>query len=320
MKYVSLGKTGVRVSQTCLGTAFRGQFDDAVCEKVIERALDLGVNFIDTSNVYGENRIGQAERVLGGVLNGRRDRVVLTTKIFYPIGDGPNDWGLSRVHLFRELDRSLERLRTDYVDILFLHQPDESTALDESLRAADSLVKQGKARYVGLSKFSAWQAANAQAIAQQHHYEPIAVLQNRYNLIYRESELEILPFIRDSGLGLMVFSPLAIGLLSGKFHSNVSPPADTLWGSGYVGFDVLMTQQTDKLVDTLKAIGDSKNKSSAQVAIAWILSHPEVTSVIIGPDLPSQVDEYVGSVGWNLSSEEIQCLDELSAPMWAVRP
>jgi len=320
MEYVLLGRTGVRVSQICLGTAFRGQFDDAICEKVIERALDLGVNFIDTSNVYGENRIGQAERVLGGALHGRRDSVVLTTKMFYPVSDGPNDWGLSRVHLFRELDRSLERLKTDYVDILFLHQPDESTALEESLRAVDSLVKQGKVRYIGLSKFSAWQAANAQGIAQQHQYEPIAVLQNRYNLIYRESELEILPFVRDSKLGLTIFSPLAIGLLSGEFHSNACPPADTPWGSGYIGFDVLMTQQTDKVVNALQAIGDSKGKSPAQVAIAWILSHPEVTSVIMGPDLPGQVDAYVGSVGWALSSEEIQCLDKLSAPMWAIRP
>jgi aryl-alcohol dehydrogenase-like predicted oxidoreductase len=320
MEYVTLGRTGVRVSQICIGTAFRGQWDDDMCAKTIERALEYGVNFIDTSNVYGEGRIGQAEHVLGEVLQGKRDQVILATKIFNPVGDGPNDQGLSRVHLMREIDRSLSRLKTDYVDILFLHEPDIDTALDESLRAADAIVKQGKARYIGLSRFPAWQVAKAMWIADRHNYEPVSVVQYRYNLIYREAELEMLPFLRDSGLGLMVYSPLAIGLLSGQFRRSEAPPSDTPWGQGYTGFDQLMTSQTEQVVEELRIIADNHGKTQAQVAIAWLLSHPEVTAVNIGPDIPEQVDENVGAVGWQLTEDERLRLDELSAPPWASRP
>jgi len=320
MEYVPLGITGVRVSPICMGTAFRGQWDDDVCAKTIERALEHGVNFIDTSNVYGEDRIGQAERVLGEVLQGKRDQVILATKIFNPVGDGPNDYGLSRVHLMREIDRSLDRLKADYVDIIFLHEPDPDTPLGESLRAVDAIVKQGKARYVGLSRFPAWQVTKAMWIADRHNYEPVSVVQDRYNLIYREAELEMLPFLRDSGLGLMVYSPLAIGLLSGRFRRNELPPSDTPWGKGYTGFDQLMTPQTDQVVDELRTIAENRGKTPAQVAIAWILSHSEVTTVNIGPDTPDQVDENVGAVGWQLTEEERQRLDELSAPPWALRP
>lgn len=320
MEYVTLGRTGIRVSKICLGTAFRGQWDDDMCARTITRALELGVNFIDTSNVYGENRIGHAERLLGEVLRGRRDQLILATKIFNPVGDGPNDRGLSRVHLIREIERSLDRLKTDYVDILFLHEPDPDTPLEESLRAINAIVKQGQARYVGLSRFSAWQVAKALWIADRHNYEPVNVVQYRYNLIYREAELEMLPFLRDSGLGLMVYSPLAIGLLTGQFRSNESPPPNTPWGQGYTGFDQLMTPQTDRVVNALHAIAHNRGKTPAQVAIAWILSHPEVTSVNIGPDNPEQVEENVGVIGWRLTEEECQQLNELSAPPWNLRP
>jgi 1-deoxyxylulose-5-phosphate synthase len=320
MEYVTLGRTGVRVSRVCLGTAFRGQWDDSVCAGLVESALAVGVNFIDTANVYGEGRIGQAERVLGEVLRGQRDRVILTTKLFNPVGDGPNDRGLSRVHLVREIERSLARLQTDYVDVLFLHEPDPHTPLEETLRAVDAIVTAGKARYVGLSRFPAWQVAQALHIGERRNYAPVSVVQYRYNLVYREPELEVLPFVRDTGLGLMIFSPLAVGLLSGRFSRGKPPPADTPWAQGYTGFDRLMTPQTDDVVDKLQAIARDHDKTSAQVALAWILARPEVTAVIIGPDTRAQVEENVGAVGWRLTEEERRSLDELSAPVWSLRP
>jgi len=320
MKYVTLGQTGVQISQICLGTAFRGQWDDEVCAQVVERALERGVNFIDTANVYGEDRVGHAEHVLSKVLKGKRDQVILATKIFHPVGSGVNDRGLGRVHLMREIDRSLQRLDTDYVDVLYLHEPDPDTPLESALRSADLIVKQGKARYIGLSRFSAWEAQKALAFAEDQHLDPVAVIEHRYNLIYREAEIELLPFLGDSGLGFTVCYPLGIGLLTGRFRSDQAPPADTPWAKGYHGFEQLMTGQTDQVVDELQAIAEERNRTPAQVAMAWLLSHPEVTSVIMGPDTPDHVDENVGAADIDLTEDERRRLDERSAPTWVVRP
>jgi len=319
MEYVNLGKTGLKVSQICLGTAFRGQWDDDICSKTISCALDNGINFIDTSNVYGENRVGHAEKVLGKTLKGKRDKVVIATKIFHPVGSDPNDRGLSKVHLMREIENSLRRLQTDYIDILMFHEPDKNIPLEESLRAADNIVKQGKTRYIGLSRFSAWQASETSRLSERYHYEPVSVMQNRYNLIHREAEIELLPFLKKSSLGLMVYSPLCVGLLSGRFKRGEPSPADTPWGQGYKGIDLLLTKEIDIAIDELRKIAKKREKTPAQVAIAWILSHPEVTSVIIGPDTPEQVKDNIGASGWKLTAEERKILDDLSAPLWAKR-
>jgi len=319
MKYVNLGKTGLKVSQICLGTAFRGQWDDEICSKTISCALDHGINFIDTSNVYGEKRVGHAEKVLGETLKEKRDKVVITTKIFHPVGSDHNDRGLSKVHLMREIEKSLKRLQTDYVDVLMFHEPDKNVPLEESLRAADNIVKQGKARYIGFSRFPTWQIGESLRLAERYHFEPVSVVQNRYNLIHREAEIELLPFLKSSSLGLMVFSPLCIGLLSGRFKRGEASPKDTPWGQGYQGIDLLLTEEIDRTVDELRKIAKKRNKTPAQVAIAWILSHPEISSVIIGPDTPEQVEENVGSSGWELTMEERNVLDDLSAPLWAQR-
>jgi aryl-alcohol dehydrogenase-like predicted oxidoreductase len=319
MKYAVLGRTGVRVSQVCLGTAFRGQWDDKVCARLIEHALELDINFIDTSNVYGENRVGQAERLIGEVLGRDRHRVILTTKLFHPVGEGQNDRGLSRVHVFRELEQSLKRLRTDFVDVLFLHEPDPDTPLEEILRTMDAVIREGKARYVGLSRFPAWQACKALWISEQRRYEPVSVLQYRYNLIHREAEMEIFPFIRDCGLGLMIYSPLAIGLLSGRFRRNQAPPADSPWGQGYRGFDELMTPQTDRIVEELDLIARNHQTSSGPVALAWVLSHREVTSVIIGPDHLDQLEQNATATSLELTPDELALLEQTSNPEWMRR-
>jgi aryl-alcohol dehydrogenase-like predicted oxidoreductase len=310
MEYVNLGRAGVKVSRICLGTAFRTQWDDAVCRQVIDRAIDLDINFIDTSNVYGEDRIDHAEKIIGQALRGRRDQCVIALKIFNPVGPGPNDWGLSRVHLVREIERSLRKLQTDYVDILLMHEPDPTTPLEETLRTLDDMIHQGKVRYIGCSRFYAWQVCKAQWICDQLNLTPLSCVQNRYNLFFREAESELLPFLHEGGLAFMVYSPLAIGLLSGRFKEGQPPPKDTPWGQGYVGYDKIMTEQAWNVVDILSKIGQAWDKTLPQVAIAWILSHPEVTSVIIGPDWPQQVDENVGAIGWSLAEEEREALDE----------
>ena len=318
MKYVLLGRTGTRVSQICLGTAFREQWDDSICRKVIERSLDLGINFIDTSNVYGENRIGHAEKIIGEVLKGKRDQVVIATKIYHPVGEGVNDFGLGRIHLMREIDNCLKRLQTDCVDILYLHEPDPETPLEVSLSAADAIVRQGKARHIGLSRYPAWKVEKALGIAKQRSFDEVAVLQDRYNLVYREAEIELIPFLADSGIAFTVCCPLAIGLLTGRFRFGKAPPSDTLWGSGYIGFESLMTEQTDRVIQELEKIGKEHGHTVAQTALAWLLAHPEVTSVIIGPDNLEHLEENVGG-DFHLRPEELKTLHKLSAPMWAKR-
>jgi len=316
MKYVLLGRTGTRVSRICLGTAFRGQWDDSVCRKVIDRSLDIGINFIDTSNVYGENRIGHAEKIIGEAVKDKRDQVVIATKIYYPVGDGVNDYGLGRVHLMREIDNCLKRLQTDCVDVLYLHEPDSQTPLEVSLSAADAIVRQGKARHIGLSRYSAWKVEKALGIAKKRGFDDVAVLQDRYNLIYREAEMELLPFLSDSGMALTVCCPLAIGLLTGCFRYGKNPSPETLWGSGYKGFQNLMTEQTDRVVQELEKIGKEHCRTTAQTALAWLLAHAEVTSVVIGPDNLEQLEENARG-DFDLSPDEMKKLNDLSAPMWA---
>lgn len=310
MQYVSLGRLGVQVSRICLGVAFRGQSDDAVAVRVIERAVDLGCNFIDCANFYGR---GRSETVLGRAIQGKRDDLFLTSKVRSRIGDGPNDAGLSRYHILREVERSLKRLGTDRIDLYLLHNWDAVTPLDETLRAMDDLVRQGKVVYVGACNFSACQVTEALWTADRLGLDAFACLQNQYNLLHRwQIEPELLPLTRRHGLGLMTFSPLAIGLLTGRFRRGQPPPPDTLWGSGKRDFDRVMNPQNDAIVQCLVDIGDRHGKTPAQVAVAWLLDHPEVTAPIIGPDLPEHVDETFGALGWELPAEDRANLDEAS--------
>ena len=305
-----MGKAGVNVSRICLGTAFRGQDDDKTCIRVIDRALGLGCNFIDCANYYG---LGRSETIVGKALKGRRDDVVLTTKVWSPIGKGPNDRGLSRFHIMREIERSLRRLQTDHVDVYLLHAFDHDTPLEETLGAMDDLVHQGKVRYVGCCNFSAWQVAEGLWTSDSAGISSFTCLQNQYNLLSRwEMEPELVPLCRKHGLGLMTYSPLAIGLLSGRFRRGQAPPSNTPWSKGSHDLSRALTEQTDQVIQSLIDIGAEHDKTPAQVAIAWILDHPEVTAPIIGPDLPEHVDDVFGGLGWTLSGDERRALDQVS--------
>ncbi len=309
MEYIQLGRLGVRVSRICLGTAFRGQRDDGVAMRVIDRAIDLGCNFIDCANFYGR---GRSETVLGRAIRDKRDDLFLTTKVWSRMGPGPNDAGSSRYHITREVERSLGRLGTDRIDLYLLHSWDPDSPLDETLRAMDDLVRQGKVLYVGACNFTAAQAVEGLWTADRLGLDAFACLQNEYNLLHRwEIEAELLPLVRRRGLGMMTYSPLAVGLLTGRFRRGQPPPPGSHW-AGRQDFDQTMSERTDGVVQTLVDIGSRHGRTPAQVALAWLLDHPEVTAPMIGPDRPEHVDETLAAVDWQLPTEDRATLDAVT--------
>jgi len=321
MQYNRLGATGMQVSRFCIGTAFRASLfrddmDEATCIRTIHRALDLGVNFIDTANYYS---YGRSESVVGKAIADRRDDVVLATKVFSHIKDnpGPNDRGLSRYHILREVDRSLKRLGTDHLDVYWLHGHDANTLIDETLRALDDLVRSGKVRYIGCCNFVAWQVCEALWRSDALHAHAFVCIQNQYSLLNRfEIEPELAPLSKKYGLGIVTYSPLAIGLLSGRFRRGQQPPAGTPWtdNAHYASlFDKMLDERADAIVQALVDIGAQHGRTPSQIAVAWILDHPEISSVIIGPDTPAHVDDVLGAADWRLPADARKLLDELSA-------
>ncbi|MGY8824185.1 MAG: aldo/keto reductase [Candidatus Latescibacterota bacterium] len=315
MDYVKLGRSGLRVSRLCLGTAFRGYWnghtDAETAMQTIYKAVEGGINFIDCANYYFQ---GRCEDLLGKAIKemGNRDDLVLTTKVWSQIGEGPNDRGLSRFHIMREIERSLKRLQVEYIDVYLLHNFDADTPLDETLRAFDDLVRQGKVRYTGACNFSAAQVVEALWTAERGGMDRWAILQNQYNLLHRcEVEPELLPLCERFGLGMMTYSPLAVGLLTGRFRRGQTPPADSPWSDGE-RFDAAMSEANDRLVAKLIEIARVQDKSPAQIAIAWLLDHEHVTAPIIGPDRPEHVDEVLGALDVELEAEQRSALDELS--------
>ena len=313
MKYRNFGGAGVKVSPICLGTAFRGAPDEDVCRATIDRAIDVGINFIDCANEYQR---GRCERIVGRALTGRRDQIVLTTKVCSPTGDGPNDAGLSRFHIMREVENSLSRLQTDYIDIYLAHSVDLDTPIEETLGAFDDLVRQGKVRYIGCSNFAAWQVCKALWTSDRRNLTPFICVQDHYNLLDRRIERELMPLCRSEGLGIMTYSATAVGLLTGRFRRGQPPPPGTLWAGNLKRFEQTMTPAADRVVETLISIAAERGRTPAQIAIAWILSHPGISSAMIGPDAPAHVDENIGGIGWKLGDEELRKLNDASA--WAI--
>jgi aryl-alcohol dehydrogenase-like predicted oxidoreductase len=315
MQYVRLGKTGIKVSRICLGAAFRGywhgQNDEKSCLEVIQRAVDRGCNFIDCANIYFQ---GRSEEVLGKAIKmmKNRDDLVITSKVRSIVGEGPNDKGLSRIHIMREVDRSLQRMGLDHIDLYQLHNFDPDTPLEETLSAMNDLVRQGKVRYVGVCNFNAAQVVDALWTAEKVGLDTFAVLQNQYNLLHRwKIEPELLPLCGKRGLGLMTFSPIAVGLLTGRFRLGQPPEKGSPWESQY-DFKAAFSERAERIVEKLIEMATERGSTPAQIAIAWILDHPEVTSPIIGPDLPDHVDEVFGALDFKLTQEERKSLDDLS--------
>jgi aryl-alcohol dehydrogenase-like predicted oxidoreductase len=321
MEYRQLGRSGLRVSALTLGTMTfggRGNFgavgetDVAGAQRQVDMCLDAGVNLIDTADVYSG---GLSEEMTGEVLRGRRDSVLLSTKVRMSMGDGPNDAGLSRHHIIAGCEASLRRLGTDHIDIYHVHEWDGQTRLEETLSALDSLVTSGKVRYLAASNYAGWQLMKALAISDARGYERFAAQQIYYSLEARDAEYELVPLAIDQGLGILVWSPLAGGLVSGKYRRSGSPSSGTRQVSGTWSEPPVRDQE--KLYDTVEVLVDiasSHGASPAQVALAWLLGRPAVTSLIIGARTDEQLADNLAAASLALSDDERGALDKVSAP------
>ncbi|MBD2101959.1 aldo/keto reductase family protein [Leptolyngbya sp. FACHB-261] len=314
MKYRHLGKHGLCVSEICLGSwlTYGAATEATVAQQCIERAYDLGINFFDTANVYAQ---GKAEELVGKVLGQySRDSYVLATKVYFPMGQGPNDRGLSRKHILEQCDASLKRLGLDYIDLYQAHRYDPSVPLAETLMAFDHLVQQGKILYYDVSEWSAGQLAHAADLVHLARLSPLVSNQPRYNLLQRQIEKEVLPLCRREGIGIINFSPLAQGLLTGKYKPGSPPPEGSRAADPRQ--NVFLNQgelDQDQLtrVQKLVPLAQEEGLSLSQLALAWCLRQPELSSVIIGASKPAQIDENVGAVGKQLSAQTLQAIDQL---------
>jgi len=322
MKYNQLGRTGLYVSEICLGTMTFGGNADAgfwkaigqlgqdEVDTIISHAVQAGVNFIDTADVYSnggsEQLTGQALKNLGIV----RKNVVIATKVFGDMGPGPNDRGASRGHIMDGAKRSLERLQTDYIDLYQIHGNDPVTPIDETLRALDDLVSQGMVRYIGVSNWAAWKIAKALGISSAKDYARFDTLQAYYSVAGRDLERELVPLINEEKLGLMVWSPLAGGLLSGKYGPGAAKPEDSRRAT--FDFPPVDTERGWACIAAMREIGEAHGVSVARVALAWVLAQPHVMSVIIGAKSKAQLDDNLAAVGLQLSAEELARLAEVS--------
>ncbi len=309
MNYRVLADTGVFVSELCLGAMTfggRGQMWEAIggldqkaADEIIGRALAAGVNFIDTANVYST---GESETLVGRALKGRRHEVVLETKVRGRMGEGPNDVGLSRLHITDAVEASLTRLGTDYIDLYQIHRSDPLTSPEDTLRALDDLVRQGKVRYIGCSNLTAWQLMQALGISRAEGLERFKCTQSYYSLAGRELEKEMIPLLEDQGVGLLVWSPLAGGFLSGKFTRD-QENADGRRAS--FDFPPIDREKAYDTVDVMRGIAEAHEASVARVALAWVLAKPVVTSVIIGARNLTQLDDNLGAVDLKLSEDDL---------------
>ena len=317
MEYVSFGGSGLKVSRIAFGLGFRTLSDQREGQRMIERALELGVNLIDCANVYGpmDDRAyaGVSEQVLGRAVKGRRDNVIITSKVGSAVGAGPNDAGNSRHHIMREVERSLRRLDTDHIDIYLMHVRDSSTPIEEAVRAMGDLVTQGKIRYWGVSNFAAWQLCKSLWTADRLNAPKCACIQNPYSLLNRELEREVLPLCRDEEVAIEAYSPLAVGLLSGRYKKGETPPPDTLWGGRRKHeFDEAISDWAAAVITEVVDVAAAYGKTPSQVAINWVLSQAGVTVAVIGPSKMQHLDDNLGAVGWSLSDEDRTRLDDVS--------
>jgi aryl-alcohol dehydrogenase-like predicted oxidoreductase len=319
MEYRQLGNSGLRVSTLTLGTmgfggrgwaANVGTIDVDGARRQISMALDAGVNLIDTADVYSA---GLSEEIVAKALPAARDEVLIATKVRMPMGDGPNDAGLSRHHIIRGAEASLQRLGTDYIDLYQVHEWDGQTPLDETLAALDHLVTSGKVRYIGASNYTGWQLMKALGISERKEISRFVSQQIYYSLQSRDAEYDLVPVTIDQGLGILVWSPLAGGLLSGKYRRGIDPPS----GSRHLGdWDEPPVHDQNQLYDTIETlveIGASHGASAAQVALAWSLGRPAVTSVIVGARTPEQLADNLKSADLKLLDDERSRLDAVSA-------
>jgi aryl-alcohol dehydrogenase-like predicted oxidoreductase len=325
MEYRVLGRSGLKVPVLSLGTGTFGgvgeffskwgSTDAKEATRLVDICLDAGLNFFDTANTYSQ---GAAEEVLGAAVKGRRDQVLISTKAGFTVGPGVNDKGSSRFHLLRQCEASLRRLHTDYVDVYFMHGFDALTAVDETLRTLDDLVRSGKVRYIGCSNFTGWHTMKALATSERYGLARYVTYQGYYSLIGREYEWEIMPLLLDQGLATMVWSPLGWGRLTGKLERGQHPTR------GAAGGPPVDDQYVFSVLDVAAELARETGKTVAQIALNWLLSRPTVANLVIGARNEEQLRQNLGAVGWSLTAEQIARLDKASErtpiyPYWHQR-
>lgn len=319
MEYRLLGRSGLKVSTITIGTAtfggdgLWGDTNVAEATRQIDLCLDHGVNLLDTANVYGKS---VSEQITGEVLsqNGRRQKMLVATKVRFRMGDGPNDQGLSRQHIIAQCEASLKRLKTDVIDLYQVHQWDGSTPLEETMEALDSLIKQGKVRYVGCSNYSAWHLMKSLHVSETHNYQRFVAQQIHYTLQAREAEYELVPAGIDQGVGILVWSPIAGGWLSGKYTRNSRPEGGSRQAIGFHEPPIYNWDKLWDIVDVVVAVAKEHNVSGAQVALAWLLQRPGVTSVIAGGRTFAQFEDNLKAVNVKFTADQVQRLEDVSRP------
>ncbi len=321
MEYRQLGRSGLKISLHTLGTmnfaseGFFGKIGTVAgkeAKRLVDVAIDHGVNLIDTSNVY---TTGKSEEALGDILKGTSDQLLVGTKVRFPMGQGPNQQGLSRFHVIQECEASLKRLKRNQIDIYYLHEWDGSTPVEETMEAMDTLVKQGKVRYVACSNFSGWHIMKCLMAAEKHNLQRFVCQQIHYTLESRDAEFELVPIAVDQGVGIQVWSPLAGGLLSGKFRKGGTDPKvsrhlNDAWGEP----PIRDQDRLWRIIDALVKVGDARKVSAAQVALAWLAGRPGVASIIIGARNEEQLKDNLAAASLVLSADERKMLDDVSLP------
>jgi aryl-alcohol dehydrogenase-like predicted oxidoreductase len=315
MEYRFLGNTGLKVSELAFGTqTFGWGADEKTAHALADLFVQAGGNLFDTADSYNS---GVAESMLGSWLKARKNRhsVIVATKVFFPTGDGPNDAGASRKHIFHSINESLDRLKTDYVDLYQIHCFDLSTPLEETLSALDDLVRAGKIRYMGASNYTASQLEKALMLSEIHQWESFSALQAEYSLIVRSTEWELLPLCKEEGVGFLAWSPVAGGWLTGKYGRNQPPPSNSRVGRKDRWDDQPEQRESEltwRVIDNLIEIGKDCGKTPAQIALNWILQQPGITASILGVRTLEQLKENLGCIGWQLSEEEMNKLKKAS--------
>jgi len=314
-----LGNSGLQVSRICLGTmAFGRWIDEMASGEVLDEALSHGINFLDTANVYGRgqdsgqhSQRGESELILGRLLAGRRNQVVLATKVHGPMGSGPNEGGLSRSHIMTAVEDSLRRLQTDWIDLYQCHRFDTGTPLEETLSTFDDLIRQGKVRYIGCSNFAAWQIAKAHGISAAKNLARFVSVQPQYNLLVRGIERDLAPFCLSEGVGMIPYSPLGRGLLTGKYQRGAAIPNGTRAASGESSLLTLMSESNINRVERFRTLCQEWAIPMASVAQAFVLENPAVSAAIVGASKPEQVRDAAQASSVTLTSGQRQMLDEI---------
>jgi aryl-alcohol dehydrogenase-like predicted oxidoreductase len=315
MEYRKLGQTGLMVSELCLGTmTFGNEADEQTSKRITDRFVEAGGNFVDTANVYSR---GVSEEITGRVIRDYREDVVVATKFRFPMGEGPNDSGASRKHIISACEASLRRLDTDYIDLYQIHCWDSSTPIEETLSALDDLVRAGKVRYIGCSNFTGWQIEKSVRVSEREGLARFDCLQPQYSLVVRDIEHEVLPVSREEGLGVIPWSPLAGGFLTGKYSREDAPPENTRMASWGDTWKRHATSEKFDIVDRVCEIADCRGKEPAQIALSWVKDRPGVTSPIIGARNVEQLDKNLGATGWSLEERELDSLEEVSTMSYA---